>query len=219
MPDERGPAAGRRLLSVLQTPAGRILLWSCAVLLLACVAVAPGLGAALVVSQPIARPDAIVSLGSHEWERLPLAARLAGENPEAIVVLTVPDVPSVFNCHDCANRVASLTRRGVGPERVHLVDLATATTYGEAQAVLAFARDAGVRRLVVVTSPYHARRALATFEHVFAGSGIQIGLEPTHDTSPARPSRWFLASYDRAYVAYEWAAIAQYALKHGVPLF
>src|SRR5512146_2396106 len=33
----------------------------------------PDAGTALVVSQPVDNPDAIVSLASHEWERLPEA--------------------------------------------------------------------------------------------------------------------------------------------------
>ena len=45
-------------------------------------------GSALVVSEPLASPDAIVSLASHEWERLPAAAALARQYPEALVVLT-----------------------------------------------------------------------------------------------------------------------------------
>jgi uncharacterized SAM-binding protein YcdF (DUF218 family) len=71
---------------------------------------------------------------------------------------------------------------------------------------------------LIVTSPYHARRALATFDRVFEDSGIAIGLVHARETSPARPSRWLLAGYDRAYVAYEWAAIAWYKVKYGVPL-
>ena len=44
-------------------------------------------GTLLVVRQPLERPDAIVSLASHEWERLPATARLARENPAASIIL------------------------------------------------------------------------------------------------------------------------------------
>lgn len=187
-----------------------------ALVLAAAAVLASQAGSFLVVSRPLARPDAILSLASHEWERLPFAARLAAEHARAAVVLTVPSDVTPFNCHDCANRVARLGRRGVAAERIRLVDLRLPGTHGEARAALAFARASGIRRLLIVTSPYHTRRALATFQHVFDGSGIEIGIAPAEGTSPARPSRWFLAPYDRAYVAYEWAAIVYYGWTHGV---
>ena len=196
----------------------RLLAILCVLLVLPFAAVAPWAGTSLVLVRPLSAPDAIVSLGSHEWERLPLAARLARDHSGAVVVLTLPEVPSKFNCHDCGNRAAYLERHGVAPARVHVVDLPMANTYGEARAVLDFAHEEGLRRILVVTSPYHARRALATFEHVFDGSGIELGLVHARETSPARPTRWLLAGYDRAYVGYEWAAIVWYRVKYGVPL-
>ena len=47
-------------------------------------------GTALVVEEPLASPDAIISLASHEWERLPETIRLAHRHPGAQVLLTLP---------------------------------------------------------------------------------------------------------------------------------
>jgi uncharacterized SAM-binding protein YcdF (DUF218 family) len=175
-------------------------------------------GPALVVSAPLDMPDAIVSLASHEWERLPLTASLAGRYPGATVVLTLPQPATAFNCHDCGGRVGRLARLGVGRERVQVVPLTAGGTHGEALALRGYAIDHQLRRLLLVTSPYHTRRSLATFETVFDGTGIRVGIEPASATSPARPTWWWAAGYDRAYVAYEWAATAYYRFKHGVPL-
>jgi uncharacterized SAM-binding protein YcdF (DUF218 family) len=174
------------------------------------------LGDVLVVSSGLARPDAILSLASHEWERLPLAARLAQAYPDAAVLLTVPANVTRSNCHDCPNRVDRLRHLGVDPSRVHLLRLTGPGTHAEATAALGFARDTGIRRLLVATSPYHTRRSLALFRKVFSGTGIEVGVEPATATSPARPGRWWLAGYDRAYVAYETAAIAYYFWHYGV---
>jgi len=70
-----------------------------------------------------------------------------------------------------------------------------------------------------VTSPYHTRRSLATFRQVVGAAGASVGVEPATRTSPARPERWLAASYDRAYVRYEWAAVFYYWLRYGVPPF
>jgi uncharacterized SAM-binding protein YcdF (DUF218 family) len=173
-------------------------------------------GPALVVRVPIADPEAIVSLASHEWERLPATARVAAQHPDAVVLLTQPPEVTEFNCPDCANRAHRLGLLGVPEERIRYVTLAGPGTHGEAVAALGYARSSGLRRLVVVTSPYHTRRSLGVFRKVFEGTGVEIGIEPALDNSVARPDRWWLGGYDRAYVAYEWAAAVYYAWEHGV---
>jgi uncharacterized SAM-binding protein YcdF (DUF218 family) len=175
----------------------------------------PSAGMALVITRPLAgKPDVIVSLASHEWERLPATARMASLFPQAVVLLTEPDVVTPFNCHDCANRVHRLWLAGVKKERVEVVPLTRRGTYGEAQAVRQWASRHHVERLLVVTSPYHTRRSLAVFRAALDSAHIDVGVEPALAFSPASPERWWAAPYDRAYVAYEWTAIVYYALRY-----
>lgn len=175
--------------------------------------VAPSAGTALVVSKQLAKPDAIVSLASHEWERLPVAASLASRFPQALVVLTLPARVNGFNCHDCANRLHRLELAGVPTDRVRVIPLKEGGTYGEALAVRRFVVGTQLKRVMVVTSPYHTRRSLATFSAALSPIGIAVGIEPATAMSPAKPDRWWLTAYDRAYVRYEWAGIAYYALR------
>jgi len=176
-------------------------------------------GTLLVSTLPLQHPDAIISLASHEWERLPEAAKLARANPAALVILTLPQPATMHNCHDCGGRLAQLQRLGVPPERVRILPLTSPGTYGEALAAAAFVRRTPIRRLLIVTTPYHTRRSLATFQSVFDGSSVEVGVEPATESSPARPARWWMTPYDRWYVAYEWAAALYYALRYGTPLF
>jgi uncharacterized SAM-binding protein YcdF (DUF218 family) len=185
-------------------------------LLLAGVIASNKAGTLLVVSRPLTRPDVVLSLSSHEWERLPAAARLASANPSSTVLLTLPQQVSEFNCHDCSGRVGRLKHLGVSEQRVRILPLTSPGTFGEARAALAFIREAHLQRLVIVTTPYHTRRALATFESVFGGSGVEIGIEPATMWSQAMPERWWAAPYDRWYVAYEWAGIFYYAIRYRV---
>lgn len=173
-------------------------------------------GSALVVRQPIARPDAIISLASHEWERLPVAARQVLQNPGSLLLLTVPTEIKQSNCHDCAERVDQLRGLGVDRTRIRVLSRTVRDTNDEAIAAFEFARRTGIHSVLVVTSPYHTRRALAIFRKVFEGSGVRVGVEPALETSPATPPRWWGASYDRRYVAYEWTAILYYGWKHGL---
>jgi uncharacterized SAM-binding protein YcdF (DUF218 family) len=168
-------------------------------------------GRALVVSRDIGPPDAIVMLASHEWERLPAAAELARTYPSSVVLLTVPLQVTKFNCHLCGERPAWLEHEGVAPDRiVQLAPNPVSTTYGEALAVRAYAAMHPFRKLVVVTSPYHCRRALHVFEQIMSGSGVDVGVLPASAYSIADPARWWRHPYDRWYVTYEWAANVKY---------
>lgn len=173
-------------------------------------------GTALVVERDIGPPDAIVMLASHEWERLPAAAALARRHPAAKVLLTEPVAVTVYNCHRCSERVAWLEAEGVLPQRVRVLRGA-ANTYSEAILVADYARLERLGRVLIITSPYHTRRALATFGTAFASTTVKIGVLPA---SPGRAnaSSWWLDPYDRHYVRYEWAAIVKYRLQYGVPI-
>ena len=174
-------------------------------------------GTALVVEQQIEAPEAILMLASHEWERLPAAAALARRHPESLVLLTAPPVVTIYNCHLCGERVDWLVREGVARERIRVLP-GSGNTYGEATAARRYAGKEPFTRLAVVTTPYHTRRALATFAAVFDGSGIDVGTVPA---APAQavPGWWWLQPYDRWYVRYEWAAILKYWWDYRVPVF
>lgn len=173
-------------------------------------------GTALLRSRPIDQPDAILVLASREWERIPVAAEHALREPAAIVLLTRPRFVTEHNCHRCAEREDWLQQLGVPAERIRLLAQAVGNTRDEALAALPYCRLEGVRRLLVVTSPYHTRRALATFTHVFEGSGIEIGVESAAAYSEAQPDHWWRAPYDRWYVRYEWSALAFYLVRYGI---
>jgi uncharacterized SAM-binding protein YcdF (DUF218 family) len=164
-------------------------------------------GTALITRVPLEQPEAILSLGSHEWERLPAAAEYARATPAALVFLSQPKAPSVHNCHDCAQRVEQLVARGVAPQRIVMLSQRVSNTREEAAAARTESERRGIRRLLVVTSPYHTRRAWRIFQRTFAGSNVAVGIVPSFPLSPADPERWWAAAYDRAYVRYEWAAM------------
>ena len=189
---------------------------ACIALALVLLGLSQRAGVALVVNRPVSQPQVIVSLASHEWERLPSAARLAKMNPDAIVLLTRPAAPSPESCNRCADRPAWLEWLGVTPDRIALAPGRVTNTYDEAIAVREYCRRHGTRRVLVVTSPYHTRRTLATFQSAFAHSNTIVGVSPAWMHSLADPVRWWATSQDRWYVRYEWAAIVWYAVRHQV---
>jgi uncharacterized SAM-binding protein YcdF (DUF218 family) len=197
------------------TRRSRIAFVACGVLVVALLLV-PSAGVALVATREVGHPQVIVSLASHEWERLPSAALLAMKNPDAIVLLTQPAVPSAENCNRCSDRVGWLTWLGVEPARIALAPGRVTNTYDEAIVVRNYCQRHGTRRVLVVTSPYHTRRALATFDSVLAPSNTMVGVYPAWTNSLAQPRQWWSTEYDRWYVRYEWSALLWYALRHQV---
>ena len=173
-------------------------------------------GRVLVLSRPVQSPDAIVSLASHEWERLPAAAAAAVRFPSAHVLLTLPSRITVYNCHDCSHRVARLVGAGVSASRVRILPLNVGGTRGEAEASRNEVVRARFKRVLVITSPYHTRRTLAVFRSAFSGTGVEVGIEPASRYSQARPWLWWTALYDIWYVTYEWAASTYYALRYQI---
>ena len=195
-------------------------IWLCLLLLAAASTwTAMHAGTALVVTRPVSPPDAIVMLASHEWERLPAAAAVARQYPQSRVLLTVPLAATKWNCSQCPERPAQLEAQGISSDRiVELTGDPAANTYGEALSVRRYTGSHPVRKLLVVTSPYHTRRAQRVFDHVLGPTGVEVGVLPAIPPSPANPRRWWLGAYDRGYVPYEWAGIIYYRLKYGVPL-
>ena len=197
----------------------RRLLVVSAVALVATVLLLTKVGAFLIVERVVTRPDAFVVLASHEWERFPALVRLARTSPDARILLTEPVRPTPLNCAACAERVGWLARLGIAPSRVVVLPRRALNTFGEAVATLDYARQHGVRRLIVITSPYHTRRSLATFLDVFRGTGIEVGVFPALPESGAVPGHWWTGGYDRWYVWYESAGVLWYAIRYGVNPF
>jgi uncharacterized SAM-binding protein YcdF (DUF218 family) len=172
------------------------------------------LGPWLVRDRPVDSPDAILVLGSHEFERLPQAARLAARWPRAQVLLTLPVAVTALNCQDCSNRARTLERAGVPVERIEVLAPRVRNTYDELTAAAGWLRSRGTGRLLVVTSPYHTRRARGLAEAILAGHAVGISACPVPG-GLARP--WWSRRYDRRYVIYELAALVHNSWRHGIP--
>lgn len=161
-------------------------------------------GAWLISEVPIERPDAILSLASHERERFPTVADQARRWPAARVLLTVPTETNRYNCDACPQRVEWLAALGVPGDRIIVLSPGTPNTRGELQLAAAWLRDHGLTRLLVVTSPYHTRRVRLLSRR--NARGIEVGVK----ASPALggvPVPWWTSRYGRWYVTYEYAAL------------
>lgn len=165
-------------------------------------------GRLLVVERPIADPELIVMLTGHEWERLPATVDAARRYPGALVAVSMPAVVTQYNCHNCAGRLDQLAAEGVAPRRLVALRPLADNTRGEAEAVSAYVRTHGIRRVVAVTSVYHTRRTAWLFRRALPDE-VAVGVESSVAFSRHRPWAWWSRWGDVRYVAYEWAALAR----------
>lgn len=140
---------------------------------------------ALIVDDPPRPADAIVVLGGGSGDREITGARLYAEGYAPLVIATgekipLPGLPSVTFAELSA---AELERRGVPADKI--IQLPDSTTTCDDARLSLRALPSGVRRVIVVTDPYHTRRAAWLFK-LGAGSVEVI-------TVAANPS-WFNAA-------------------------
>jgi len=161
-------------------------------------------GAWLITEVPVDRPDAILSLASHERERFPTVAVQAKRWPTAKVLLTVPASVNRYNCDACPHRMEWLQALGVDASRVVVLAPPSRNTQDELVLAGAWLQRTQRARLLVVTSPYHTRRVQVLARRVIPG--VEVGIV----ASPALggvPRVWWTLRYGRFYVPYEYAAL------------
>ena len=151
----------------------------------------------LIVKAEVPSADAIVVLsGSSTYlERANWAAKLYREGRAPIIVLTDDGLIGGWdnredrNPHYYEMSARRLQQQGVPADRIQLAPGVALGTYEESVLVRDYASAHNLKRLLVVTSGYHSRRALWSMRRACEGSGIQVGI----DSAPPgwqTPSPW-----------------------------
>ncbi len=121
----------------------------------------------LVVTSPLEKSDALVvfggglrkdgTLGASTRERVEYAAKLYHEGyAEHVLLMGGYRVPPEFE--ESAVMAEALVKLGVPRDRMHL-DRKSRNTYENAKRTFALCSKLGFQRVILVTSPYHMRRA------------------------------------------------------------
>jgi len=111
----------------------------------------------LIVSLPMEKADALIVLGGEALARPQEAARLyiKGVAPKVFV----------SGEGDAGRNRQILMAAGVPPQ-VIVTEPTSSSTYANATMLRPILEDSGVHSALIVTSPFHTRRALATFRKV-----------------------------------------------------
>ncbi len=170
------------------------------------------LGSYLIVSSELQYANAIVVLSGGDESRMQEALRLYNENYANLIVLTETGnvVEGFDHLHSFDMRI-ELLNNGVPSGNIILTDQITTSTEEEAQAAKNLLTNRQLTSCIVVTDPYHTRRAYRIFTDVFADSGIKVMIHPTSNHWYTA-DRWFLKANGWRFTILEYIKLIAYAL-------
>ena len=226
---QSGPRRGRRTVRppVTAEPSRRILRSKLWIVLAGVVAVllfaAMNLGNFLFADDALEHADAIEVLGGTMVARPMEAADLYKRGYAPTIVITrdepeagVPElqqrgivVPSKADiAHDVLLKLGVPDRAMIIPDRIH------DNTAQEAQTIRGLALQHQWRRIIVVTSVYHTRRAGFAMRRELKGTGIDVQMHASR-YEPLHPGRWWASREDLRQVLDESAKLLAYELGLG----
>lgn len=172
----------------------------------------PLAGRFLVIADPLQPADAAVPLGGGGVGRVAQAAALLKDGYATWLVATDADLdlPGIRGSYSELVRQEA-EWQGVAAERILVAPGLVETTYEEALAVRALAKEQGWSSLLIVTDPYHTRRAYLTFSDVFRGTGISVAIRPVEEAE-YDPDAWWRTTDGLRDTWTEYAKLTMYFL-------
>lgn len=155
----------------------------------------------LTIDSGETKADALVVLGGDDG-RAQRAAELYRQGVAPIVLVT--------GFGDCDLNILKLEQNGV-PASIIIPEPRALTTMQNAELSVPMLRQHGVHRVILVTSWFHSRRALAVFEHV--APDLQFYSRPCYLDFQPKDSR---RTGFEPHVNIEYAKIIDYIFEHGV---
>jgi len=136
-------------------------------------------GAYLIVASNLESANAIVVLSGGDESRMQEALRLYNEGYSKLIILTETGnyAEGYSHLHSFDMRI-QLLNNGVPSGNILITDRVVDNTQEEVQAVKTLLTNRHLESCIVVTDPYHTRRAFKIFSDVFTDSGIKVSIQP-----------------------------------------
>jgi uncharacterized SAM-binding protein YcdF (DUF218 family) len=192
-----------------------------AICLAAWTLLAPYFARYLMIEKPLDTADAIIVLsGSAVYkERTRKAAEIYQQGVAPLIVITNDGGRSGWSRSEQRNlpyvelEQRELIAHGVLPDAIVTLPGVVSGTDDEARAIAVEIEPRQIRSLIIVTSAYHTRRALNTFEKILAGKNVEIGVVHAVAGEDAfDPNYWWLSILGWQTVAGEYVKSVVYYL-------
>lgn len=171
----------------------------------------PGIASFLIIETNLQHSDVIIILGGDK-ERVPYGVELYKANYSDKIIVTggMLNIPHINTTWAELEKEEAIDM-GVPADDILLVDKSN-TTYEDAQ----FARDIMLHNnfssAIVVSSPYHMRRAAWLFGKVFRDDNITLFYSPV-ENSWFKPEKWWTDERKMHVIMDEYAKFVYYLLK------
>ncbi len=150
-------------------------------------------GSYLVYSDELEPSSAIVVLSGGTESRMKEALKLYKDGYGKVIILTETGRQTEgYEYLNSFDMRIQLLNNGVPDGNIIITDLTVNTTVDEAGAVRDLLKNRQYGSAIVVTDPYHTRRAAKIFHDLFGDTGIRIVIRPVRD-SWYKPKTWFLS--------------------------
>jgi uncharacterized SAM-binding protein YcdF (DUF218 family) len=151
-------------------------------------------GSYLVYADELEPASAIVVLSGGTESRMHEALRLYKEGYGKVIILTETGQQTEgYEYLNSFDMRIQLLNNGVPNGNIIITDLSVNTTVDEAVAVRELLKNRQYSSAIVVTDPYHTRRAAKIFHDLFGDTGIKIIVQPVR-SSWYKPKTWFLSA-------------------------
>ena len=136
-------------------------------------------GHTLAIEDPLEKADAIVAISGDTGARANTAIALWKQGYAPLIIFSGAAIdPESVSSAEIMRREA--LRQGV-PENATLIEPASATTDENANEVAKLMAQRKLRSAILVTSPYHQRRAALLFARAFEPAGLALYNYPARD--------------------------------------
>ncbi len=166
------------------------------------------MGSYLALKDDLEKSDIIVVLAGERGERVDQAVRLYREKWAPLILMS--GGPGEAGIPLAELMKSQAVRMGVPPGAI-LMESRSLDTGEDALFTREILDKMPVKSMILVTSPYHARRAAGIFRKVFRGSGLRIIIYPVQD-SWLKLDGWWTRKLAAKYILMEYLKLFWYGL-------
>ena len=164
----------------------------------------PPLERYLVIEPTLQRADALVLMAGSPRERLPTVVRLYQEGRAPKILMANDGNRGAWsqelqrNLYEVEWAELELLKQGIPAGAIEKLPFSTSGTIHDARHAMDFARGRGLRSLLVVTSDYHTRRTLWSFQQAAGDDSLFLAVHPVFAEKAAdlRFRRFYILSVE-----------------------
>lgn len=175
------------------------------------------IGDFLVKQNPLEKSDAMFVLSGRPFERGIAAMNIFFDGyADSVICMgsTIPqDISALgYNYTEAELIKHFLCHRMQIPENVVITLLEGSSTYEESEAILEYAIEHKLKKIIIVSSSFHTRRIQQTFRNKFEDKGIQIIVRG--HAAKHKAQNWWKEEHELINVNNEYIKLMYYKLKY-----